>query len=372
MQENLPPTAEIDLVAAIANANQPVLKRKKGSENKTVAQTVSASDPLPLGKLRSAKLREIVIEDRPRQDLGDLRGLARSLREVGLVQPPIVDAQMRLVSGHRRVEAARLLGWKEMPVRILDIEDPIALTVAEDTNRKPLTASEKYAVCVSLRRRVKEGGWGKDAFGGRFNEAEEKGRLDETLAKAVGLSRETLRKITAIQLAAEEDRERFGLLADLLDIDGKVDRHYRKLQSLKGRGDASSAAAIVVSPGWHALYDEAEARDVAKYVRDSFLAAGSDEGTVLLFPSRVESLGEAVALVKQGGFEWRATLRGSGAAGEDVWIVGAIGKKTEISVEAAELIAEGCAKGLDAAFQSAEVAFESGIRSLDLQKEAGA
>ena len=320
--------------ASIAN-NAPVLKRKKDARAtvKTLAmaaaanvQAASGSDPLPLGKLKAVRLEDIVIEDRPRQDLGDLKGLARSLAESGLVQPPLLDAQMRLVSGHRRVEAARLLGWKEMPARILDIEDPIALTVAEDANRKPLNASEKYAVCLTLRRRAKAEGWRKSAFGGRLDEAAEKGRLDEAIAKAVGLSRESLRKISAIH-SAEADLAKFGSLVERLDADGKVDRWYRELEAMKGRGDARFAAAIVVAPNRRDLYEVAEAKDVARFVKDSLLAAGSDEGTVLLFSSSVETLGEAVGLVRQGGFDWRTTLRGSGAPGEGLWLVGVLGRR---------------------------------------------
>ena len=361
--------------------NAPVLKKKKGAratdngpalESASKAQAASGSDPLPLRKLKSVKLADIVIEDLPRQDMGDLKGLARSLDEVGLVQPPLVDAQMRLVCGHRRVEAARLLGWKEMSALIVDIEDPIALTMAEDANRKALTASEKYAVCATLKRRAKAEGWRKAAFGGRLDEAAEKGRLDEAIAKAVGLSRESLRKISAIHAAAEENMAKFGSLVERLDADGKVDRWYREFETLKGRGDAPSAAAIVVAPNWQGLYEVAEAKDVARFVKDSLLAAGSDEGTVLLLPSSVESLREAIGLVRQGGFDWKATLRGSGAPGEDIWLVGALGRKTEISADASALIKEGCAKGLNAARTAAEVAFEGKVRSLSLAQEVAA
>ena len=54
--------------------------------------------------------------------------------------------------------------------------------------------------------------------------------LDELIARTVGLSRETLRQITAIHAAAEEDRAKFGSLVEQLDKDGKVDRHYRALE----------------------------------------------------------------------------------------------------------------------------------------------
>ncbi len=355
--------------------NAPVLKRNgaKTSLKALAASAVQgsqggapAADRLPLGELKTVPLADVRVEDRARRDLGDIKGLARSIAETGLAQPPLVDAQMRLVCGHRRVEAARYLNWEKIPVRVLDIEDPLALMVAEDANRKDLTASEKYAVCETLRGRAKEEGWRKRSFGGRLEKASEKGRLDEEIARAVRLSRETLRKIRAIHAAAEDDPAKFAILVERLDADGRVDRHYRDLERLRGRGDASLAAALVVRPGWIALYEEAEARDVAKFVKDSFLVAGGGEGTVLLFPTSVESLREAVGLVRQGGFEWRATLCGSGAQGEDLWVVGALGKKTEILAEAAELIAEGCAKGLDAALQSADVAFDGEARSLNL------
>lgn len=105
---------------------------------------------------------------------------------------------------------------------------------------------------------------------------------------------------------------------------------------------------------------------MARFVRDSLLAAGGDEGTVLPFPTSTEALGDAVGLVRQGGFEWRATLRGSGAQGEDVWLVGALGPGGRLTSEAAEVLAEGCVKRLDAALQSTEGAFEGGVRSLHL------
>lgn len=131
------------------------------------AQTQNATtDPLPLGELKTVTVADIVVENRARKDLGDLKGLARSMADTGLAQPPLVDAAMRLVCGHRRVEAARLLGWTEMPVRMLDIEDPLALMVAEDANRKDLTSSEKYAICETLRGRAQHEGWRKQSFGG--------------------------------------------------------------------------------------------------------------------------------------------------------------------------------------------------------------
>ena len=354
---------------SVPSSRVPRLKRKASAPE---AKPAPVRDPLPQGRLQRARLSDIVLEGRARKDMGDLKGLARSLAEVGLVQPPLLDAQMRLVSGHRRLEAARLLGWKEITVRVLDIEDPTALAVAEDANRKPLNASEKFAVCSTLKRRARDEAWRRSAFGGRLDAAAEKGaaRLDEAIARAVGLSRETLRKISAIHAAAEEDRAKFGSLVEQLNEDGRVDRHYRALERLRGRGDGAPAAALIVAPGWRALHEKAEARDVARYVRDSLLAAGADEGTLLLFPSGVEALAEAAGLARQGGLEWRATLRGSGAAGEELWLVAVGGSKATLADGALEILAEGCAKGADAAMESATAATGGEARLLDLVAEA--
>lgn len=346
-------------------------KLPKASLAQAAAKAVSVADPLPLGELRIVKLAEILVENRARKDLGDLEGLARSLAETGLAQPPLVDAQMRLVCGHRRVEAARSLGWTEIAVRVLDIEDPLALMVAEDANRKDLTASEKYSIAETLRGRAEQEGWRKRAFGGRLDAAHAKGRLDEEIGRALRLSRETLRKIRAVHQAAQDDPTKFGDLTAKLDQDGRVDRHYRELERRQGRGDASRAAAILVLPGWAALYDVADAKEVGRYAKAALLQAGADVGTALLLPSSVAALGEAASLLRQGGFEWRTTLRGSGATGEELWLVGVAGRGGKLPPEAVELLAEGCAQGADAAAQAAEVAFDGDARPLDLGREAG-
>ena len=55
----------------------------------------------------------------PRVNLPALDELAESLREHGLLQPIVVrrvaDGGYELIAGHRRLEAARTLGWAEIP-----------------------------------------------------------------------------------------------------------------------------------------------------------------------------------------------------------------------------------------------------------------
>jgi len=287
------------------------------------------------GKLIEVSVDDIVVEGRFRAHPGDVAGLARSIEEHGLLQPPIVDAGTRLVCGYRRVLAARHLGWKRIPVIVLDIEDPLLATVAEDRDRKPLLASEKFAVTEALRQRAADPEWRRRAVGGLLEVAASKGRLDEAIARHVGLSRESLRKIRALHLRAEEDEARFGDLPRLLDEDGRVDRHYRELQRRLGRGDQEAVSAIVVSPGWADLLGERT--DLTKLAKGLGLAAKGDRGCLLAVPSPVRASSEAAAFVSGSGFRWALTAEGRGNA-EAIWLVGVLGRGAAVPKEIARAL----------------------------------
>jgi len=62
------------------------------------------------------RITDITIAFTPRQDLGDLDGLAASIRRWGLLQPVGVTADNMLVFGLRRLRACQLLGWETIPV----------------------------------------------------------------------------------------------------------------------------------------------------------------------------------------------------------------------------------------------------------------
>ena len=66
------------------------------------------------------KIENIRIGTRIRQDNGDLSQLKRSIREVGLLSPIIVNEKCELVSGFRRLEACRQMGWNEIEAKIID------------------------------------------------------------------------------------------------------------------------------------------------------------------------------------------------------------------------------------------------------------
>lgn len=97
----------------------------------------------------------------PRQQLGDVAELAESLRAHGLLQPIVVrrrGAAYEVIAGHRRLEAAKLVGWTEIPAVVRDEADDQAyiLTLVENLQREDLTPKEEAAALEVL---VRERGW---------------------------------------------------------------------------------------------------------------------------------------------------------------------------------------------------------------------
>jgi ParB family transcriptional regulator, chromosome partitioning protein len=59
-------------------------------------------------------IKDIKIGDRFRKDLGDIKTLASSIQEIGLLQPKVVNQDNELIAGQRRLEACKLLGRTEV------------------------------------------------------------------------------------------------------------------------------------------------------------------------------------------------------------------------------------------------------------------
>ena len=65
-------------------------------------------------------IAEIRISERIRRDMGDIAALARSIEEVGLFHPIVIDSDGNLLSGERRLRAAKSLGWEKIKVTVLE------------------------------------------------------------------------------------------------------------------------------------------------------------------------------------------------------------------------------------------------------------
>lgn len=87
----------------------------------------------------------------PRRDFKEeeLRELAESLKNNGLVQPPTVRknaaGRYELIAGERRLRAAQLAGWKKIRVTLVEADDltAAAMTTTENLQREDLNPIEE-------------------------------------------------------------------------------------------------------------------------------------------------------------------------------------------------------------------------------------
>lgn len=88
----------------------------------------------------------------------DLAELAQSIKEKGFIQPILVRPDSRggyeVVAGGRRLEAANLLGRKEIPALIKDFDnkDSFIAAIVENLQRKNLNPLEEAEALERLRR----------------------------------------------------------------------------------------------------------------------------------------------------------------------------------------------------------------------------
>jgi ParB family transcriptional regulator, chromosome partitioning protein len=88
--------------------------------------------------------------DQPRKTIGDIRELADSIREKGVLEPLLVRYVPRedtyyIISGERRYHASRAAGLHEVPCieKIADDAETLELALIENLQRKDLTAFEE-------------------------------------------------------------------------------------------------------------------------------------------------------------------------------------------------------------------------------------
>lgn len=95
----------------------------------------------------------------PRRDFKEeeLRELAESLKNNGLVQPPTVrknsTGKWELIAGERRMRAAQLAGWTKIQVTVKDVDDltAAAMTTTENLQRENLNPIEEAVSYKTLQ-----------------------------------------------------------------------------------------------------------------------------------------------------------------------------------------------------------------------------
>jgi hypothetical protein len=203
--------------------------------------------PVPRSSQKVVAIDAITIGPRYRQELGDLNSLAASIKDMGLLHPIVITPKYQLIAGQRRLEACKLLGWLDVPVHVVDLDQLVAGEYAENTVRKDFTPSEAVAIAKALKPKVAEQAEQRKAAGGKLPPAQ-RAKTRDHLGQTVGMSGRSLEKATAVVNAAQQDPEKFVPVVEEMDRTGKVDAAYRELNKAKlpaAKGIGSAGARVL-------------------------------------------------------------------------------------------------------------------------------
>lgn len=194
--------------------------------------------PKVLGKSAGNDNKEIIdvkIEEidrnpyQPRKEFNEfeLRDLAASIQEYGVIQPIIVrrcQSRFQLVAGERRLRACKMAGWTEIPAIVYEIDEDraAAMALVENLQRKELNYFEEaqaYAVLI-----------------GEF------GFTQEEVARKLGKSQSAIaNKLRLLRLPQE--------IRDRIMVDVITERHARALLKLDDAGKQAEVIQAIYEQG---------------------------------------------------------------------------------------------------------------------------
>ena len=141
-------------------------------------------------ELQKLNVNKIKTGRRHRREMGDLKSLARSIKEEGLLQPIGITKDMKLVFGERRLRAVKdILKRKTILARIVDVSSIVAGEFTENEIRKDFTPSERVAIATAIEKQMPERRGKRQIFDTFI------GRTDDIAAKRSGFgNRQTYRQ----------------------------------------------------------------------------------------------------------------------------------------------------------------------------------
>lgn len=169
------------------------------------------------------KINQIKVKNRFRTDMGDLEPLIKSIGDLGLLHPIVVQANThRLIAGGRRLEACKILKMVDVPVTIINIDDIVMGEFQENMVRKDFSLQEG----VSIWNEVKS----------RQDQLEKKGKLTgrarENAAKFMGISHGQLQKMIEIDKAVKENPDKHGHILDDIEHGQSINYAHKSLNNV--------------------------------------------------------------------------------------------------------------------------------------------
>ena len=145
-------------------------------------------------------IERIKIGKRHRKEMGDIKSLAASIETIGLLHPVVVCKDGRLVAGERRIRACKQLGWKTVPVNVIDLAEIVRGEAAENFERQDFTLTEAVSIKRAIEPLIRKEAKARQIEGAKLKKGgaklapPKKGKARDIVAKRTGKKRTSLAK----------------------------------------------------------------------------------------------------------------------------------------------------------------------------------
>jgi len=199
------------------------LKTSSGQLKETVVENVTATNRIPVDDIEANPKQ-------PRRDFDEqsLQELANSIKLHDIIQPitvtKLATGKFRLISGERRLRAAKLAGIIDIPAYVRQANDAelLELALLENLQREDLNAME---VSLSYKRMMEELDYTQEQV------AERMGKDRSTVANFIRL----LKLPPDIQLAVRNGEITMGHARALINVD-TIDKQIFIFNEIKEKG----------------------------------------------------------------------------------------------------------------------------------------
>lgn len=278
------------------------------------------------------RIKDIKLGDRFRQDLGDYKKLAKSIEEIGLLHPVVVNEDNVLIAGARRLEAcAEILKWKDIPVTKVNLKQVLKGELHENTVRKNFTFNERNAIREAIKPELEKEAEQRQKAGvpsANFAQGSnhDDNKTDAKLGDFFGISRTTNAKEEAIAEAVESDPDQFGKLPEKIDAgEVSVDYAFKSVKRAQEHIETPDLPTgqydiIVADPTWE--YDinmrgsPDEHYSIMKQKDIEALAIPAADNAIVFLWATNPKLPEALKVMKAWGFKYKSAA---------VWVKDKIG-----------------------------------------------
>lgn len=180
-------------------------------------------------------INKIKVDDRIRKDYGNIEELANDIKENGLINPPVVTPEYKLIAGERRLRAMKYLGYEQVEVRVMTVKDyehQLKLEISENENRKEFTFSERIEYARKLeeieRGKARERQGARNDIVQNFAQCEQ-GKSSEIVANKSGFgNKETYRQAKYISDNADDE-----MIKSLDEGKLSINKAYNQLKQAK-------------------------------------------------------------------------------------------------------------------------------------------